>query len=81
MLTEHHDVVSPLAKCRQAKREDREAMVEILTEPPGADGFVEILAGGGDHPDVHRIAARAAQAPHLLLLDDLEELGLKRHGQ
>jgi hypothetical protein len=56
-------------------------MVEVLAEAPGPDRFVQILAGGPDHPDIHGLAAGAAQAAHLLFLDDLQELRLQRPGQ
>ena len=80
MLGKLHDVLAALPQRRESDRQDRQAMVEVLAEPPRADRLLEILAGRGDHPGVDRLAARAAEAAHGALLDHLQELGLQSLG-
>jgi hypothetical protein len=81
VLGEPHDVVAPLAEGRQADRQDGQAVVEVLAEAARPDGVLEVLAGGGHHPGVGGLAARAAEAADRALLDHLEELGLERLGR
>ena len=56
-------------------------MIEILTETAGGGAGGQVLTTRGENPDVHGLAAGTAEAPHGLLLDDLEELGLQGRGQ
>jgi hypothetical protein len=56
-------------------------VVEVLSESALPRRHEQILAGGGENPGVHRLAAGAAESPHLALLDDLQELGLHPLGK
>ena len=78
MLGEEDDVFAALTERRQAQGEDRQPMIQILAESPGPHGVVQVLAGGGDDPDVDGLAPGAAETPDLVVLDDLQELRLER---
>ena len=78
VLGEEDDVFAALAERRQAQGEDRQPMIQILAESPGPHGVVQVLASGGDDPDVDGLAPGAAETPDLVVLDDLQELRLER---
>ncbi len=77
VLGEAKDVLAPLPERRQPQRDDGQPVVEILPEPASPDSRLQVLAGGGHEPDVDRLAPRAPEPPHGLLLEDLEELRLQ----
>jgi hypothetical protein len=81
VLGQDHDVFAALAQGRQAQRDHGQPMVEVLAHAASAQGRAQVLAGGGDHPDVDRLVARAAQPPHRPLLDRLQQLALQGDGQ
>ena len=58
--------------------DDRLNGFEILTECALAHSGLEIGVGRADDPRVHRLRGRGAQAPHGVLLENLEQLGLSR---
>ena len=69
------------AQRRQVERDHGQPVVEIGAEPAFLDGEREILAGGRDDGDVQGLVARAAEATHRALLDDLQQLRLQRDRQ
>ena len=75
---EKQDVGSALAKRRQLHGHDREAMIEILAESPGANRGGQVLARRREHPRVGRLGARAAKPPDRTILERLEQLDLQR---
>jgi hypothetical protein len=81
LLDQKDQVVTALAQRRNTERHHGQPVVEVLAESPSPDGGLEVLARGGDDPDVDGPAHRAAQGAHLLLLHHLEQLGLKVLGQ
>ena len=76
---EREDVLSPLSKRRESKRHHRKPVVELLAKPSPARP--QILARGGDDPDVHRLGAGTAQPSDRPVLEDREQLGLEALGQ
>src|SRR5262249_53864984 len=77
-FAERQDVLAPLAQRRQSDREHIEAIVEILAELPVGDRLRQIAVGGGDDPRVGPQPARAAEPLKLPLLQDAQELRLRR---
>ena len=51
---------------------------EVLAEAPRLHLLVEVLVGGGDDPDVHRLGPVLAHARHLSVLQRAQELHLER---
>ena len=81
VLRENQDVGAALAERRQRKRDDGEAMVEVLAKVVARHRGAKILVGGGHDPHVGGLGARAAQTAHRALLERREELGLERRGE
>ena len=77
MLGQTEDVLAPIPERRESQRDDGQAVVEIFAEAPSADGRLQVLARRGHEPHVHGLAPRAAQPPHGLLLQHLQELRLQ----
>ena len=63
---------------RQADRERRDAIVEVLAEPPLVHLGAELAVGGGDDADVDATRARVAERHHLALLQHAQQLRLHR---
>jgi hypothetical protein len=78
---EEEDVVTTLSQGRDPYGDDGETEVEVLAEATAADGGLQVLAGSGDDPDVDRAAGGATERAELLILHDLEELGLLGVGE
>ena len=72
------DVVEPLAQRRQRDLEHAEPVVEVLAELAALHRRVQVAVGGGDHADVGRDHARAAEPHELALLEHAQQLGLHR---
>src|SRR5690606_16165202 len=74
---EQVDVVLALAQRRQLQAHHREAVEEVLAEPPGADLLLEVAVRGGDdaHVDLDRLDA--AHALDLALLEHAQQLRLE----
>ena len=68
-------------KRRQLQGHHRQPVVEVGPEPPGLHRGRQVLARRRDHAHVQGLAARAAEAPHRPLLEDLQELRLERERQ
>ena len=71
----------PLAQRRHEDREDVQPVVEVLAELAGRDRLFEILVGGGHEPHVGPDGFRAAQPLELALLQDAQQLHLRREVQ
>jgi hypothetical protein len=56
-------------------------VIEVVPEPPRADGLSEVGIRGTDDADVDRLGLGAAEAADGTSLEDGEELGLDRYGQ
>src|SRR5262249_5888850 len=75
---EDQDVPSAITQWRQLEGQHSKAMVEVLAEGAPAHQGLEVGIGGADDPRVHRLGGGSAQAPYGLLLQHLEQLGLRR---
>jgi hypothetical protein len=81
VLREQHDVPAAFPQRRQDHGDDRQALIEVLAEPPLAYRGREVLARRGQDPDVDRVVARGPESPHPPLLEGLQELRLEPLGQ
>ena len=77
-IREHADVLAPLAKRRQRDGDHRQAEEEVLAEAAGGDLRLEVFVGRRDHPGVHLDALLAAEPLDLSLLQEAQQLDLKR---
>jgi len=57
---------------------DGQAIVQVLAEAPAAQGLLQALVAGGDHPDVDGDEVAAADAFDLAFLQEAQELDLER---
>src|SRR5206468_8669965 len=78
VVGEGGDVLNPLAKGREADREDVEAVVEVAAEATGGHIGLEIGVGGGYDADVHPATPRAPDPPNLSLLQHPKKALLHR---
>src|SRR6185312_10976150 len=78
---QRHDLAGALAQRRDHERDAVEPIVEILTERAARHLGVEVAVGRGDEAHVDRQRRQAADAQHLALLDDAQELDLDRQRQ
>ncbi len=62
----------------QRQADDVQAVVEVFTERPIAEGFLRVLVRGRQHAHVHLDLGPAAEAPDRARLEDAKELGLHR---
>src|SRR6266702_1464865 len=79
MIRKQRDVLRMLTKRRQRDMDDVQAIKEVAAEPPGLDFPGEIPVGARDDADVDPHGLRAADRPHLLLLDRAQKLHLQVH--
>ena len=61
--------------------DDVEAIVEVLPELPGGEGGFKIAVGGGEDPGVDADHFVPPHPGELLILEDMEEFGLKGQGK
>ena len=78
VLGEEQDVPAPLAQRWQPDGQHRQPVVELLAETAGQYRGLEVVVGRGQDPDVDRFEPRAPEAAHRAVLEDLEQLRLKR---
>ena len=75
---EDRDVLGPLAQRRDAELHDVEPVVEILAEPARAHELLQVAVGRREDAHVHVPHPLLAHRPHLALLQDAQELRLRR---
>ena len=78
VVGEQQHVGLPLAQRRDEDREDVEAVEQVLAEAALLDRPLEILVGRGNQPDVGLQRLVAAEALELPLLQDAQQLDLRR---
>src|SRR6185436_7786492 len=78
VIDEQQQVGLPLAQRRDEDGEDVEPVVEILAEGAGGDRLLQVLVGGGDQAHVRLDRLGAADPLELPLLQDTEQLHLRR---
>jgi hypothetical protein len=72
LLGKLNNVRAALPKRRQLERQHSQTVVEILAEAPFAHRLRQILVRRGDEPHIDRFGARAAQAAHGTVFQDLQ---------
>ena len=75
---EQRDVVAPLAQRRNPDVEDLQAIVQILAEVAAFHRLAQVAVGRGDHTGVGLDRPGRAQPLEFALLQDAQELGLRR---
>src|SRR5207237_153845 len=81
MLCELHDVGAALAEGGHADVDPAEPIEQVEPESTTIDELAEAAVRGGDDPDVHPLAAIAADALDDEVLDRAQQLCLRRRGQ
>ncbi len=81
MLDEQRQILGALAQRRKMQRDHVQPIVEVRSKGSLAHRLFQVAIGGGDDADVDVDALLAADAHELALLDDAQELGLKRRRQ
>ena len=75
-MGQERDVFLAFPERRDLKRDDAQAIKEILPKGASTDLFQQILVGSSDDPDIHGEALASADPFKGLLLKDTEDLGL-----
>lgn len=78
---EGDDVVAAFAQRRDAQAEEIEAMEQVFSEATGCDERAQVGIGGGHDAAVDGERAVSADAADGVVLDGLQQFGLKRGGQ
>ena len=61
--------------------DDVQAVVQVFAEVTLAQLALDVAVGGRDHANIHAFGAIHTEGPDLAVLQDAQELGLKRQGQ
>ena len=72
-----HQVVDALTQGRNAKVDHIQAVIQVLAEFAVHDRLLQIQVGGGHHAHVHLHGVLAADALEFVVLQYLQQLGLK----
>ena len=75
------DVLFAFAQRRDMKRDDADAVVEVLAELPRLDHALEVAISGGDQTHVHRHIDGPAQRTQFALLQDPQQFGLHQQAR
>ena len=81
MVGEQEDVASPVAQRRQVDGKDVEAVEEVGAEPSGGEILFEVPVRRGDDPDIDLDHPGGTEGLELLLLEDAQQLDLRRGGE
>ena len=74
------DVALPLPERGHEQGDHVQPEEQVFTERPLRHQFTEVPVAGGDDADVHAVVDLPADAPDNALLQDTQQLDLKRHG-
>ena len=77
MLQQNGNLFFALAQWRQVECEGVQSIVQILAQTFRCQRFRDVDVGGGQDTHVHLDDAAAAQARELLVLQNVQELGLQ----
>ncbi len=81
VLREGADVFAAIAEGGNLDANDVEAVVEVLTEGPGADLLLDVPVGRRQDAHVDGDLVARPDAAHLAFLEDAKQLHLERRGQ
>src|SRR5216683_3265234 len=80
MLQQDRDFFPALAQRRNGQSERVQTVVQIFAQTLIGESFRNIDVGGGQDADVHLDHRAAAEAGELLVLQNVQQLGLQRRG-
>ena len=80
-MDERGHVLRALTERWQIDLNDAQSVVEIFAKGAVVDHLTKVAVRRGDHPDVDRDHACAADALHLARFEHAQELGLKAEGE
>ena len=80
MLDQQRQIVLVLAQRRQVNVKHVQPEIEILAQMPVGDGLLGILVRGRQHAHVHRRFHLAAEPPDFVILENAQQLRLRRRG-
>src|SRR5262245_8502188 len=78
MADQHRQVIAALAQRRQVDRADADPMITVGPKLPFFRPLLEIAMRRGDDPHIGTNRLLAAEPHKFLLLQDAEDLGLRR---
>src|SRR5262245_9341545 len=81
VLCQHEDILPPPSQGRDLQKHYCQAMVQVRAELTLRHTQAQIHWRCGDELDVELATCHGAQATHMLLLDNVEQLGLEQHRQ
>ena len=81
MPGQHRNVFAALTQRGHGQPHDRQPVIQILAELPGANGFVQVAIRGRDQPDVDLDSMRPTHPFKFALLQHAQQLHLQRRGQ
>ncbi len=77
MGCEHQDIALPFTKWRQQYFDNAQSVVEVLTESPIDDHFLERPMGSGDHARIGPLGDIRANCLKFTILKDTQQFALE----
>src|SRR5208283_3998442 len=77
-LHQRQNIFLAFPQRRQINRNNRQPVIEVLAETPLPHFFLEVPVGRGNHPHVHLNIAHTPHAPHHLIFQHSQQLGLQQ---
>ena len=78
VLGQQRDVLPAIAQRRQLDGEHVQPVIQVLAQLARLDRLHRVDVGCGNHPHIHRLLLAAAQPPERPLLQDPQQLDLRR---
>src|SRR6185295_6359099 len=78
MCSQDRDILAPFAKRRQSKRNDVQAVIEILAKCSSFDCFLKVPVSSRNDADVYRNGLRRSNRAYLPVLQNTQQFYLKR---
>ena len=76
---QHHHVITAITQRRQVQVHDVEPVVQVLAETTGLGLGLQVAVGGGDDPNVDRLARGVAHPGYRAVLQRAQDLHLQGH--
>ena len=77
MMRQRQDVFAAIAQGRNPERNDAQAEIQVSAEAAGGNFMAQLAVGRRDDSDIDFARFRRANAQHLAVLEDAQQLGLE----